>query len=97
MSDIRIRVDLTSKIVQSICKIAEYYVDRILAQLASDGFCGELQVFLPAALLTMVRFFSYSTKILEDISRKKFLKSSLKSYLTIFLVHQKIIVLFCNK
>lgn len=54
MSDIRTRVDLTGKIVQSACKIAEYYVDRILVQLATDGFCGELQVFLPAALLTMV-------------------------------------------
>uniref|UniRef100_A0A158Q3A8 C2 domain-containing protein n=1 Tax=Dracunculus medinensis TaxID=318479 RepID=A0A158Q3A8_DRAME len=53
ISDILLRVELTGKIVQNICKIAEYYVDRILAQLASDGFCGELQVFIPEALLIM--------------------------------------------
>lgn len=54
VSDVRLRVDLTEKVVQSICKIAEYYVDKILAQLASDGFCGDLQVFIPGALVSMV-------------------------------------------
>uniref|UniRef100_F1L4N1 BAI1-associated protein 3 n=1 Tax=Ascaris suum TaxID=6253 RepID=F1L4N1_ASCSU len=53
VSDVRLRVDLTEKVVQSICKIAEYYVDKILAQLASDGFCGDLQVFIPGALVSM--------------------------------------------
>ncbi len=55
VSDVRLRVDLTGKVVQCVCKVAEYYVDKLLAQLASEGFCGQLQAFLPAALLTSVR------------------------------------------
>ncbi|VDN03420.1 unnamed protein product [Thelazia callipaeda] len=53
VSDIRARIDLTSKIIQSICKIAEYYVDHIFVHLACDGFCSDLQEFLPTALLNM--------------------------------------------
>ncbi|VDK43292.1 unnamed protein product [Anisakis simplex] len=67
--DVRLRVDLTEKLVQSISKITEYYVDKILAQLASDGFCGELQVFVPGALVSMVRLFCAAVNNAEQVRR----------------------------
>lgn len=37
IKDVYMKVDLTEKIVQTTCKISEYYVDRLMAQLATDG------------------------------------------------------------
>ncbi|KAI6187857.1 Protein unc-13-like protein D [Aphelenchoides besseyi] len=53
VKDVYTQVDLTEKIVQTVCKIAEYYVDRIMAQLAADGFCGQLNPVLPPALVNI--------------------------------------------
>ncbi|KAI6176733.1 Protein unc-13-like protein D [Aphelenchoides bicaudatus] len=53
IKDVYMRVDLTEKIVQTICKISEYYVDRLMAQLATDGFCGQLHPVLPPALVNI--------------------------------------------
>uniref|UniRef100_A0A0N4Z372 C2 domain-containing protein n=1 Tax=Parastrongyloides trichosuri TaxID=131310 RepID=A0A0N4Z372_PARTI len=49
--DIILRADLLIKLVQFVCKLAEYYVDKIMGQLAQDGFCGDLQFYLPPALI----------------------------------------------
>ncbi|KAI6214820.1 Protein unc-13-like protein D [Aphelenchoides besseyi] len=54
VKDVYTQVDLTEKIVQTVCKIAEYYVDRIMAQLAADGFCGQLNPVLPPALVNII-------------------------------------------
>uniref|UniRef100_A0A915DV92 Uncharacterized protein n=1 Tax=Ditylenchus dipsaci TaxID=166011 RepID=A0A915DV92_9BILA len=51
--DLGLRTELTEKLVQTICKIAEYYVDRVMAQLATDGFHGQLQPNLSAALINI--------------------------------------------
>lgn len=56
VKDINLRIELTEKLVNCICKIAEFYVDRLMAQLAADGFCGQLQPFLPPALINIVCF-----------------------------------------
>uniref|UniRef100_A0A914ELV1 BAI1-associated protein 3 n=1 Tax=Acrobeloides nanus TaxID=290746 RepID=A0A914ELV1_9BILA len=53
VKDVCLRAELTEKLVQCICKIAEYYIDRVMAQLATDGFCGQLQPFLPPALVNI--------------------------------------------
>ncbi|TMS36235.1 hypothetical protein L596_003449 [Steinernema carpocapsae] len=66
VSDAVLRADLTEKLVQCICKIAEYYADRVLAQLASDGFCGQLQAFIPAALLNL---FCAAVNNIEQVRR----------------------------
>lgn len=86
ISDILLRVELTGKIVQNICKIAEYYVDRILAQLASDGFCGELQVFIPEALLIMVcqKIFVQDNAKSEKLFTSYFFSIFLKSFSLFF-------------
>lgn len=52
--DVHLRVELTEKVVLTICKVAEYYVDRLMAQLAADGFCGVLHPVLPPALVNIV-------------------------------------------
>lgn len=54
VKDIILRIELTEKLVNCICKVAEFYVDRVMAQLAADGFCGQLQPFLPPALVNIV-------------------------------------------
>jgi len=51
--DVMLKIELTEKLVNCICKIAEFYVDRVMAQLAADGFCGQLQPFLPPALVNI--------------------------------------------
>ncbi|CEF60676.1 C2 domain and Munc13 homology 1 domain and Mammalian uncoordinated homology 13, domain 2 and Mammalian uncoordinated homology 13, subgroup, domain 2-containing protein [Strongyloides ratti] len=51
--DINLRADLLVKLVQFICKLAEYYIDKIMGQLAQDGFCGDLQFYLPPALVSI--------------------------------------------
>uniref|UniRef100_A0A158R5N8 BAI1-associated protein 3 n=1 Tax=Syphacia muris TaxID=451379 RepID=A0A158R5N8_9BILA len=51
VSDPKLRLTLTEKVVQNICKLAEFYVDKIFAILASEGFQGELQLFVPKGIL----------------------------------------------
>uniref|UniRef100_A0AC35U571 C2 domain-containing protein n=1 Tax=Rhabditophanes sp. KR3021 TaxID=114890 RepID=A0AC35U571_9BILA len=53
VSDINLRVDMLVKLVQFVCKVAEYYVDKITGQLAQDGFCGDLNPYLPPALVNI--------------------------------------------
>ncbi|VDD90489.1 unnamed protein product [Enterobius vermicularis] len=54
VSDPKLRISLTEKLIQNICKLAEFYVDKIFAVLASEGFQGELQLFVPKG--TLARF-----------------------------------------
>lgn len=54
VKEIHLRIDVTEKVVLTICKISEYYVDRLMAQLAQDGFCGQLHQVLPPALVNIV-------------------------------------------
>jgi BAI1-associated protein 3 len=53
VNDVTLCAELTEKLVNCVCKIAEFYVDRVMAQLATDGFCGQLQPFLPPALVNI--------------------------------------------
>ncbi|KAI1705747.1 c2 domain-containing protein [Ditylenchus destructor] len=53
VKDLLLRTELTEKLVQSICKIAEYYVDRVMTQLAADGFHGQLQPNLSPAIINI--------------------------------------------
>lgn len=56
VSDPKLRISLTEKLIQNICKLAEFYVDKIFAVLASEGFQGELQLFVPKGTLARVNF-----------------------------------------
>jgi hypothetical protein len=42
---------MAERIVQTICKVAEFYTDKMMGQLAQDGFCGQLQANLPQSLV----------------------------------------------
>uniref|UniRef100_A0A7E4ZTK6 C2 domain-containing protein n=1 Tax=Panagrellus redivivus TaxID=6233 RepID=A0A7E4ZTK6_PANRE len=53
VKNIGLRAELTEKLVNCICKVTEFYVDRVMAQVAADGFCGQLQPFLPPALINI--------------------------------------------
>ena len=56
-SDARLKANLTEKVVQNICKLAEFYVDKMFAVLAEEGFQGKLQLFIPKSTMTRVRLF----------------------------------------
>ncbi|CAD5215790.1 unnamed protein product [Bursaphelenchus okinawaensis] len=75
VEDVILRVDLTEKVVQTICKIAEYYVDRVMAQLASDGFCGMLHPVLPPAIINI---FCASINNAEQVRRSLTIQEKLK-------------------
>lgn len=55
--DVALRVELSEKLVLCICKVGEYYVDRVIAQLTADGFGGQLPALMPQPLVNIVSLY----------------------------------------
>ncbi|CAJ0946889.1 unnamed protein product, partial [Mesorhabditis belari] len=53
ITDAQLRAELTERFVDLLCEVVKTYAFKTIQQLEAEGFQGELQVFLPSALLSI--------------------------------------------
>ncbi|GMR60748.1 hypothetical protein PMAYCL1PPCAC_30943, partial [Pristionchus mayeri] len=53
-SELMLKIEYSSKLVDLLCTIVTSYAAKVLAQLEAEGFAGDLQVFIPTTLLGML-------------------------------------------